>query len=715
MSHPTVPVVPPYHGVRWDNDRLLRCLLNASAEAILATNPDRVLIYVNPAAERMFGYSSLQLVGQPLGCIIKAEFRRLGVASSNSDGDSDDSRMHSAYRQVSGSTADGELLDLEVAIVDSDMAEFHGHLLFLRDRGSFTEMESRYEQQVANMKALTDMLPMGLLQLNSLGDCVYSNPEWCELSGITHDESLLRGWRDAFHPEDVQRVVFEIHQALVTQADLQLECDVLSPLGRRRPVAVSGRPIVGFDGRAMGMLVLVKDNAAVKKRVSALEQSASYDALTGLLNKMAFERALRKAIASAPMPSRSSPIPAPATTARGRLFYIDLDGFKGVNDTLGHNAGDELLRQVAKRLKRLGGEDDLIARLGGDEFVLYRPLCHCVEHNCSLGERILEEMQRPFVLNGIAITIGASIGVAAAREGIPLDELLHNADVAMYQAKEAGKNKLRLYFDDQTGRDAKGQQLDALLRAVDAGRVEPRCQVVMSLLGGHVSALLLDARWQNGAERLSLRQCQQLLRQSGAVTQMMSQLLVAAAEQAPALVSAARGKLCLVVPLMVPELLRPPAVATLVRDLAMLVDVGLEVVVGIPELQLRDLPMVHQAFDRFRGAGCRSALLDMGEGRCSLSALVDHHFHWLFLAGTLVNDAEGNRRARVLLQCLTDSADSLQMSVVACKVSSEDMLPFLRKQGVSMVMDDRLALDLSAEGLAELLRSRALPSSAGRL
>lgn len=170
--------------------------------------------------------------------------------------------------------------------------------------------------------------------------------------------------------------------------------------------------------------------------IDALERSqvelerANYDALTGLPNRVIFHDRLRKAVAAAQAGGHGMAV-----------MFIDLDRFKWVNDTLGHGAGDELLRQVAKRLKECVRDDDIVARMGGDEFTVILRKVGGLDDACEIAGRMVDTLRQPFDLDGQAAQIGCSIGIALCpRHGETPETLLNAADAAMYKAKEAGRN-----------------------------------------------------------------------------------------------------------------------------------------------------------------------------------------------------------------------------------------------------------------------------------
>ena len=232
----------------------------------------------------------------------------------------------------------------------------------------------------------------------------------------------------------------------------------------------------------------------LRASIDEIEQLAMYDPVTGLANRLQVRQQAERRLGAMP----------PAQPAA--LLFIDLDRFKAVNDTRGHAAGDQLLEQVAGRLRAVaggihaehGGADVLVGRLAGDEFTLFLPNAsgHAAQ---ALGARVLEALSEPFEIGGAGIRIGASIGVALRpAHGATLHELMRAADAAMYEAKAAGRGRVETYTEALAGRLADQDHLDAdLHRAVAAREFTLVFQPQLSLRDGRTVAAEALVRWRH--------------------------------------------------------------------------------------------------------------------------------------------------------------------------------------------------------------------------
>ena len=216
-----------------------------------------------------------------------------------------------------------------------------------------------------------------------------------------------------------------------------------------------------------------------------LETQATTDALTGLFNRSAFSRAIAAAI--------------DGDRRRVGMLMIDLDDFKRVNDLAGHAVGDAVLVEVAQRMRRVGRSTDVVARLGGDEFAV---LFVGDADPRRYAERLIEALQIPFATGGRVFTLGASIGIALAEEGVEPERLAQEADIAMYAAKKQGKNRI-VAFRESMYADAL-QRLDfahELALALDRGEMHVAYQPIVQLGDGAIVAFEALARWKSPSVR----------------------------------------------------------------------------------------------------------------------------------------------------------------------------------------------------------------------
>ena len=252
--------------------------------------------------------------------------------------------------------------------------------------------------------------------------------------------------------------------------------------------SLSGNPIFDERGRFLGFRGIGTDLTEQRKSEREITRLARSDSLTGLPNRAMMRQTLDEALRNA------------AHRQKGcALFMIDLDRFKNVNDTLGHPVGDALLRQVAERLKLVMGNHGQVGRLGGDEFQAVLPGAVDIGLLESLARTLIEQVSRPYMIEGYKVTIGASVGVVIGDPGrASADALVRNADLALYAAKGAGRGKHCFYEPSMHSEAAERQLLENDLRqAIERGELSVHYQPIVRAAGEEISGFESLVRWQH--------------------------------------------------------------------------------------------------------------------------------------------------------------------------------------------------------------------------
>ncbi|MFJ1744811.1 putative bifunctional diguanylate cyclase/phosphodiesterase [Streptomyces sp. NPDC088116] len=293
------------------------------------------------------------------------------------------------------------------------------------------------------------------------------------------------------HPEDLGRVVHEVRRFLAAppsdEPTTRIECRFRSGTG-------DWLNVESTVNRHQGGLIFNSRDVTERVRLQAqLQHNAEHDPLTDLPNRALFTERVRQALCG-----RRTTDPGTA------VLFIDLDGFKGVNDRLGHQVGDELLVLAAHRLQDSVRSGDTAARLGGDEFAAIvlgdgNPDRAAREHQVhEIADRLRLKLSQPYRIDGNDVRVAASIGVAFAGPGITPSELMRNADLAMYRAKAGGKNRVELYAPQMQADVVRRTELAARLRtALHDGEFALLHQPVVNLATGHVSSVAAQARWRS--------------------------------------------------------------------------------------------------------------------------------------------------------------------------------------------------------------------------
>ncbi len=239
-----------------------------------------------------------------------------------------------------------------------------------------------------------------------------------------------------FHPEDLKAAVANMERALQSGKDEDsFEYRVIWPDGSIHWLMIRSSFYRDNEGRPLYYTGTLFDITELKEARAHIEHLATHDNLTGLPNRCLFSELSRQVIATAQRHDR-----------RFAVLFIDLDGFKTVNDTFGHAAGDQVLQEIAKRLRACLRSSDIVARLGGDEFIILLNEIHEKEDASRISREILGSIQKPMAITEATVTLKASIGIACyPDDGRDEQSLLRHADTAMYRAKSCSKNKFYFY------------------------------------------------------------------------------------------------------------------------------------------------------------------------------------------------------------------------------------------------------------------------------
>ncbi|GAA4107409.1 EAL domain-containing protein [Streptomyces hundungensis] len=319
----------------------------------------------------------------------------------------------------------------------------------------------------------------------------YVSPAAAGVYGRDAEELVGSELASLIHPEDLGRVVHEVRRFLAAppaeEPTTRIECRFKSGTGEWLNVEST-------VNRHQGGLILNSRDVTERVRLQAqLEHNAEHDPLTDLPNRALFTKRVRKALGG-----RRTTDPGTA------VLFIDLDGFKQVNDTIGHQAGDELLIQAARRLQDSVRAGDTAARLGGDEFAALilgdgtRDPAAREYQVREIADRLRLTLSQPYLIDGNDVRVAASIGVAFAEPGVGAGELLRNADLAMYRAKKGGKNRVEMYAPQMQAEVVRKTELAARLRsALNEGEFAVLHQPVVDLATGEVAAVAAQARWRS--------------------------------------------------------------------------------------------------------------------------------------------------------------------------------------------------------------------------
>ena len=477
---------------------------------------------------------------------------------------------------------------------------------------------------------------------------------------------------------------------------------------------VHGQAELTPDGRgSISMRGTIQDITELKHAEGRIEFLAYYDSLTGLPNRVLFNDRLNQALIAS---RRAGHMLA--------VMFFDLDCFKRVNDTLGHGAGDELLKEVGRRMRgtlrqadavsRVSEDDRVdpsLARLGGDEFTVMLPGLHDVDESVAVAQRLLAELSKPFHLDGYEMHVTASVGIAVyPTDGDNVEDLLKHADTAMYYAKNDGKNNFQFFTEEMHARAIARFNLESdLRRALDREELVLYYQPKYEASGENVVGVEALVRWLHPDKGLLLPAAfLSVAAEVGLIEVIDEWVLREACRQASAWRSAGFPDVRVAVNLSETTFWHRNVmrvVSTLLEDH------------GLPaaclELELPEGIVMEKAeqsiatLRELKALGCRLLIDDFGTGYSSLSHLKDLPIHALKIDRSFVKDVPSDKGATTITKAIIALARSLELAVVAEGVENESQAAFLRKHECDELQGHLFSPPLVDHAMTRLLRTRS--------
>lgn len=462
--------------------------------------------------------------------------------------------------------------------------------------------------------------------------------------------------------------------------------------------SLSGNPIFDDNGRFLGFRGIGTDLTEQRRTEQEISRLARFDSLTGLPNRAMMRQTLDEALRNA------------AHRQKGcSLFLIDLDRFKNVNDTLGHPAGDALLKQVAQRLTSVMGEHGKIGRLGGDEFKAVLPGQVDIGLLESLAKTLIDQVSRPYMLDGHRVTIGASVGIAIGDPGRSCaDSMIRNADLALYAAKAQGRGKHCFYEASMHSEASNRQMLENDLRgAIERNELSVVYQPIVRAAGEEMAGFEALVRWQHPkrgaispAEFIPLaEECGMI----GKIGEWVLNAALAAVRTWPEDVRIAVN--------LSPIQFNDPKIVEIVEAALKVHNVKparleLEITEGV---FLADSDATDGTFARLKELGVRLALDDFGTGYSSLGYLKKAPFDKIKIDQSFVRGAASrSSRNAAIIRAIVTLAESLGMDTVAEGVETHDDLQLMRDLGVSQIQGFIFGRPADLVDATTLARSRSV-------
>jgi len=549
---------------------------------------------------------------------------------------------------------------------------------------------SESEEHLTMLREAVDCLPIGITLSDVNGKILYSNPAEAVMHGYTPEE-LIGSVARQFAPGFLKKPF--LTGKMQAAVPWRRESINIRKTGEEFPVQLSSISIMNAKGKCLGMVTACEDITARKEAEKKIQRLAYYDCLTGLPNRRTFLDRLQQALALANREGRQA-----------GLLFLDLDNFKGINDSQGHDFGDKLLREVAERLGIDMRESDTLARLGGDEFVVILTSVTCQESAAIAAQRILSLFSRPFEIDGRMIYSSASIGIALyPDDGTDVESLFKSADTAMYHAKSEGKANYRFFSTEMNRRIMRRVALENKLRhGIEREEFflhfQPQWDLRTSRMSG-VEALL---RWKNQDFGLLMPdEFIPLAENSGQIFGLGEWALRSACAQARRWAQAGYRDLKVGVNISGLQFRQPEFLETIGSIIR---ESGIEP--GSLDLEFTESVIMGNAGNpvgtlrSLKKMGVRLSIDNFGAGYSSLSCLKDFPIDRIKIDRSFVADIKQGNDDTTIVEAIISMAHSLNLKVIAEGVEYGEQLQFLAARNCDEVQGFFLAKPLSAEEFA---------------
>jgi len=703
------------------SDRRFRVLMEASPDAVVCVDEQGVIQIVNPAALRMFGYADGDLVGRRVEELIPARFRPGHEHVRGRYGKHPDRRPMGAGRDLFALRKDGTEFPVEISLGPAELDDgllVQTQVVDITDRKRAEDELRRRAVQQSAIARLGERALEGVAAKELFAHAAELVSEALDVPLVKVLELdraagsfVLRaavGWPAELI--DVARVALRDTQAgAALAAERPVVVDELDrhpdlyPGGllRRQGIVAGASATIGSAQDPVGVLGahttvprtftsedldflqaaahILADAIARRRAESHIRHQALHDPLTGLANRDLLLHHITRALAEEPR----------TPTRHAAVVFIDLDHFKTINDSLGHDAGDALLRGVARRLVDAVRPGDVVARFGGDEFVV---LCEALagpDDASTLVDRIVRALSDPFDLGRTRHTVTASIGVAlSGGQAADADALLRNADAAMYRAKGSGRARFELFSDEMHEHALRRLRLEGALRhAADRSELAVHYQPIVALGSGRLAGFEALVRWRRNGELVCPADFIPVAEETGVIRAIGGRVLRDACAQAAAWQASwpAHAGAAVSVNLSPRQLADPLLVAVVSRALA---DSGADPARLRLELTETALMADHHAAVRtcreLKALGVGLVLDDFGTGFSSLSHLGRYPIDTVKIDRSFVADLNADAGARGIVAAVLTMAAGFGARVVAEGVERAEQARVLHEMGCDL-------------------------------
>lgn len=648
-------------------------LMERSSDGIVILDgASLAVIEVNPAFAQMLGYTQEEVAEMHPwdwdAHFSRAEIETMGTAHRNLN---EERRFETLHRRK-----DGTLRNVEVHSTPVETEDQYQYFCICRDVTSRKQADEQLHAREREFRTLAENSPDAIVRYDRQLCRLYVNPAFERLLG--RDKSDLLGQPlQEFGPSDL--APYQATLETVFHTGQKKEYEIRNRTADERICWIQARfePEFDEDGSVRSVLVVLRDISDLIEQRELARQLAYTDTLTGLPNRALFDKRFQEAAGRAN--NTSTPF---------ALLLLDIDHFKDVNDTLGHQTGDELLRQTTMRLSRFIREQDTIARLGGDEFVILLTQFRDADDAQEVAGRILDALVKPFQIEGQELFVSGSIGIALyPQDSTKLNELFTFADTAMYSAKRLGRNNFQFYSPHLTHHATERMSLGAFLRhAVAKEELELLFQPKVLMASGKIIGGEALLRWHHPEQGLlTPDRFITIAEENGAIIDIGHWVLESACHAAVSFNGQSSAFIKVAVNLSSRQFVHHDLAGEVRATLNATGCRGEWLEFEITEsLLLEDNRQIRHTLEELRALGITIAIDDFGTGYSALSYLKRFPVDVLKIDRSFVDGIDADPCKAGLVNAFISVGKTLEMNIVAEGVETEAQAKILLQKGCNL-------------------------------
>jgi diguanylate cyclase (GGDEF)-like protein/PAS domain S-box-containing protein len=659
-------------------------LISSSPSALLLVNQDKMITLCNPRSIHLFrgeeNNSYQSLIGLPIENFIP-DYESFFQWSSqvNKFESSEVPKTPVLWEKQPLFLLDGSSAQARISLFQYHSGKEVVTTLQIDKVVEVNDTSSHGVPEPTMLLSLMDLMPISVLHLNTDLTLFYMNEMWVDVSGLSYEECEGTQWAAAIHNEDSTGLLRGLQSSMNTMGEYRQEVRLVSPMGVVTFMDFFAKLVVNEQGQRTGILCTFTDITDTIQTTQKLTNVAHFDGLTGLANRLLFQDRLEQAF-----------IASERERSKVCLMFLDLDGFKQVNDEMGHDAGDVVLKLVAQRLQDILRRNDTIGRFGGDEFVV---LLGHDDHDTEIitvADKIIKLISMPYTVHQREVRVTVSIGIAQGTSGDSNPrKLLKQADSALYLAKDDGKNNYKI-FDEKLDAEARKRNflVNQLRRGLKQNSYSLHYQPIIDIESGSVRGFEALLRFTDVNNVLVMPdEFIHILEETSLILPVGDWIIREVCAQI------ANWKIRDLFPengyvsfnvsakqLHQPDIFDVMNTAVIENNL----QPGELVMEMTESVLIDDDQHALQLMEKIRTIGIKIALDDFGTGYSSLSYLQAFPFDLLKIDKSFMLDVAGNSGNKKICTGIIALAHSLEIKVVAEGVEEVDAYDFLRAQGVEL-------------------------------